>query len=235
MFNVILSPQSQYYNNFFVYLAYKSKSSMGFLPIMQGIEAGATAGLGLYQLLRARQLQKNLGERPQYNFDYAQRGVEGLSNLAQGDLGLNRVTQGINQNYANTISNIGKTASSGASATAAAVQAGAGMQDAMNQAIQSTEMQRLGMFQNYLAGVQGLQGYANQAFQTNQLDPYLQKQQEISALKQSGLQNTFGVLSGGVNLAAQSALKQELQGLQNAGKDITEDELKLILAKYNLG
>lgn len=207
---------------------------MAALPIMQGIEAGATAGLGLYQLLRARQLQKNLGERPQYNFDYAERGVEGMANLAQGDLGLNRLTQGINQNYANTISNIGKTASSGASATAAAVQAGASVQDAMNQAIQNTEMQRLGMFQNYLSGVQGLQGYADKAFQTNKLDPYQQKQQEISALKQSGLQNTFGVLSSGVNMAAQSALRKELGEIQNSGKDINKEELEAILKKYGL-
>ena len=154
------------------------------------IQAAGQIGYGVYQGIKANQLQKKLGPQPKYQYNDAQRAVAGQLALAQGEApGLTQQLQGVNQNLANTTQNIATMAPSGAAGLGALVQANAsGMQsyaDILGQAAQT----KLGLQQNYLQGVAGLQNYADKAYEINQLQPYMQKQQQIADLKAAGASN----------------------------------------------
>lgn len=183
------------------------------------IDTAAGVGLSAYELIRARQLQKQLGQRPQYDFGYAKAANQGQLNLAQGELpGVTQQMTGVNQTLANTTQSIANMAPSGASALGALVQAGAGAQQSQNDILANAIQQRLGLQQNYLQGKAGLQEYADKAFQVNQLDPYMMKLQEIAALKQAGLQNLGGAVSQMGTSLDQDALAKYLK--ENAGNTI---------------
>lgn len=182
-------------------------------PYLQAAEMAGTLGIGVYQLLKAKQLQKNLGNRPTYDYTEAKAANQGQLALAQGEApGLVQQMQGVNQTLANTTQSIANMAPSGAAGLGALVQAGAGTQQTVADLLANAAQQKLGLQQNYLQGKAGLQQYADQAFQINQLDPYVQKQNEIAAMKQAGLQNIGGGVSAAVDAssaaAAADAMKQ---------------------------
>jgi hypothetical protein len=182
-------------------------------PYLQAAEMAGTLGMGVYQLIKAKQLQKNLGDRPVYDYKEAKAANQGQLALAQGEApGLAQQMQGVNQSLANTTQSIANMAPSGAAGLGALVQAGAGTQQTVADLLANAAQQKLGLQQNYLQGKAGLQQYADQAFQVNQMDPYVQKQNEIAAMKQAGLQNIGGGVSAGVDMtsaaAAADAMKQ---------------------------
>lgn len=183
---------------------------LGALGWAGAIQAAGQIGYGLYQNVRANNLQKKLGPQPKYQYDNAKSAVAGQLSLAQGEApGVTQQLQGVNQNLANTTQNIATMAPSGAAGLGALVQANAsGMQsysDILGQAAQN----KLGLQQNYLQGVAGLQNYADKAYEINELQPYMQKQQQIADLKAAGATNVgSGIASGfdtiGSAISAQS-------------------------------
>lgn len=182
-------------------------------PYLQVAEMAGTLGMGAYQLIKAKQLQKKLGDRPVYDYTEAKAANQGQLALAQGEApGLAQQMQGVNQTLANTTQSIANMAPSGAAGLGALVQAGAGTQQTVADLLANAAQQKLGLQQNYLQGRAGLQQYADQAFQINQMDPYTQKVNEIAAMKQAGLQNIGGAFGAGVDAAsaaqAADALKQ---------------------------
>jgi hypothetical protein len=201
-------------------------------PYLQAAELAGTVGMGAYQLIKAKQLQKKLGDKPVYDYKEAKAANAGQLALAQGEApGLAQQMQGVNQSLANTTQSIANMAPSGAAGLSALVQAGAGSQQTVADLLANAAQQKLGLQQNYLQGKAGLQQYADQAYQINQLDPYTQKQNEIAAMKQAGLQNLGGALSAGVDMSAQNALAAQLK----EGKTgIGEGDLNSILEKAGL-
>jgi hypothetical protein len=180
-------------------------------PYMQAAEMAGTLGMGAYQLIKAKQLQKKLGAKPVYDYKEAKAANAGQLALAQGEApGLAQQMQGANQGLANTTQSIANMAPSGAAGLGALVQAGAGTQQTIADLTANAAQQKLGLQQNYLQGKAGLQQYADKAFEINQLDPYNQKVNEISAMKQAGLQNIGGGISAGVDMTSAAAANQSL-------------------------
>jgi hypothetical protein len=168
------------------------------LAILGALQAAGQIGYGMYQNNQAKKLQKDLGPRPQYQYNDAKRAVAGQLALAQGEApGVAQQLQGINQNLANTTQNIQTMAPSGAAGLGALVQANAsGMQsysDVLGQAAQT----KLGLQQNYLQCVAGLQNYADKAYEVNQLQPYMEQQQRIADLRAAGASNIGGGIQSG--------------------------------------
>jgi hypothetical protein len=200
-------------------------------PYFQVAELAGTAALGTWDLIKANQLKKGLGARPVYKYDQAIAANQGQLALAQGEApGLAQQMQGVNQNLANTTQSIANMAPSGAAGLGALVQAGAGTQQTVADLLANASQQKLGLQQNYLQGKAGLQQYADQAYQTNQLDPYIQKQNEIAALKQAGLQNVGNAVTGakdiGLASSEQGSMMDFLYGSLN------EEQKKEFRAKY---
>ena len=135
--------------------------------------------------------------------------------------------QGVNQSLANTTQSIANMAPSGAAGLGALVQAGAGTQQSVADLLANAAQQKLGLQQNYLQGKAGLQQYADQAFQINQLDPYTQKVNEIAAMKQAGMQNIGGGVSAGVD--ASSAANAQYKMSQQQEKNM--EEIRKLLGK----
>ena len=201
-------------------------------PYLQAAELAGTLGMGAYQLIKAKQLQKKLGDRPVYDYTEAKAANQGQLALAQGEApGLAQQMQGVNQTLANTTQSIANMAPSGAAGLGALVQAGAGTQQTVADLLANAAQQKLGLQQNYLQGKAGLQQYADIAFQKNQEDPYRDKVNEIAAMKQAGLQNLGGTLSAGVDMSAQNALAAQLKQGQTG---IAEGDLNSILEKAGL-
>lgn len=184
----------------------------GVLTAIQIAEALGTAGLGASQLIKAKKLQNKLGDRPVYDYTQAKAANQGQLALAQGEApGLAQQMQGVNQTLANTTQSIANMAPSGAAGLGALVQAGAGTQQTVADLLANAAQQKLGLQQNYLQGRAGLQQYADQAFQINQLDPYTQKVNEIAAMKQAGLQNIGGAVSAGADMASAAQAAESLK------------------------
>jgi hypothetical protein len=181
------------------------------LAIAGALQAAGQVGYGIYQNKQAKDLQKKLGPRPKYEYNDAQRAVQGQLALAQGEApGLTQQMQGINQNLANTTQNIQTMAPSGAAGLGALVQANAsGMQasaDVLGQAAQT----KLGLQQNYLQGVSGLQNYADKAYEMNQLQPYMEQQQRIADLRAAGASNIGGGIASGFDTIGSAISAQSI-------------------------
>lgn len=201
-------------------------------PYLQAAEMAGTLGMGVYQLIKAKQLQKNLGDRPVYDYKEAKAANAGQLALAQGEApGLAQQMQGVNQTLANTTQSIANMAPSGAAGLGALVQAGAGTQQTVADLLANAAQQKLGLQQNYLQGKAGLQQYADQAFQINQFDPYNQKVNEIAAMKQAGLQNIGGGISAGVDMTSAAAAADAMK--QGNTKDM--ETIMELLKKLNEG
>jgi hypothetical protein len=206
-----------------------------FTPWGQIADTAVGVGTGVYQLIKARQLQKQLGERPEYDFNYAKGAVAGQLALAQGEApGLSQQMTAANQSLANTTQNIASMAPSGAAGLGALVQAGAANQQQQNDILASALQQKLGLQQNYLQGLSNLEANNYQAFDINQMQPYQMKLGEISALKQAGMQNIGGGISNlGQSIDASSMQDQltsnfnqnTLQAMVDSGL-ISEDQAK---------
>ena len=201
-------------------------------PYLQAAELAGTLGMGTYQLIKAKQLQKKLGDRPVYDYTEAKAANQGQLALAQGEApGLAQQMQGVNQTLANTTQSIANMAPSGAAGLGALVQAGAGTQQTVADLLANAAQQKLGLQQNYLQGKAGLQQYADKAFDINQMDPYTQKVNEISAMKQAGLQNIGGAVSAGVDMTSTAAATQALATRQSKDSEAIQKLLAELLAK----
>ena len=177
-------------------------------PYAQLADTAVGVGTGVYQLIKARQLQKQLGERPVYDFNYAKDAVAGQLALAQGEApGLSQQMTAANQSLANTTQNIAAMAPSGAAGLGALVQSGAANQQMQNDILANALQQKMGLQQSYLQGLSNLEGYNQTAFDINKMQPYQMKLGEISALKQAGMQN----IGGGVSNLAQSIDASRMQ------------------------
>jgi hypothetical protein len=181
------------------------------LAVAGAIQAAGQIGYGIYQNQKAKKLQKDLGPQPKYQYNDAKRAVAGQLALAQGEApGVTQQLQGVNQNLANTTQNIATMAPSGAAGLGALVQANAsGMQsyaDILGQAAQT----KLGLQQNYLQGVSGLQNYADKAFEVNQLQPYMQQQQRIADLQAAGATNIGGGIASGFDTIGSAISAQSI-------------------------
>lgn len=175
------------------------------LALLGAIQAAGQIGYGMYQQNQAKNLQKKLGPQPTYDFDYAKRGVAGQLNLAQGEApGLTQQLQGVNQNVANTTQNIQNMAPSGAAGLGALVGVNANANQSYADIIGQGAMTKQGLMQNYLQGVSGLQGYADKAYETNKLSPYLRQQEQITQLQGAGNENIGGGIASGFDTIGSS-------------------------------
>lgn len=181
------------------------------LAIAGAVQAAGQIGYGIYQNKQAKDLQSKLGPRPKYQYNDAKRAVAGQLALAQGEApGVTQQLQGVNQNLANTTQNIATMAPSGAAGLGALVQANAsGMQsysDILGQAAQT----KLGLQQNYLQGVAGLQNYADKAYEINELQPYMEQQQRIADLRAAGATNIGGGIASGFDTIGSAISAQSI-------------------------
>jgi hypothetical protein len=175
------------------------------LALLGAIQAAGQIGYGAYQQIQAKNLQKKLGPQPTYDFDFAKRGVAGQLNLAQGEApGLTQQLQAVNQNVANTTQNIANMAPSGAAGLGALVGVNANANQSYADIIGQGAMTKQGLLQNYLQGVSGLQGYADQAFQINKLGPYKEMQGDVKELLLAGNQNIGGGIASGFDTIGSS-------------------------------
>ena len=206
------------------------------LALLGAIQAAGQIGYGLYQQKQAKDLQKKLGEQPAYDFNYAKRGVAGQLNLAQGEApGLTQQLQGVNQNLANTTQNLQNMAPSGAAGLGALVGVNANANQSYADIIGQGAMVKQGLLQNYLQGLGGLQGYADQAYQTNKLSPYTQQKEELTALQGAGTQNIGGGIASGFDtigssIAANSVGDLTSQAVSLKGLNLSEDAVKAAVA-----
>lgn len=201
-------------------------------PYMQLIEMAGTLGMGAYQMHKANQLKDSLGGRPVYDYKEAKAANQGQLALAQGEApGLAQQMQGVNQGLANTTQSIANMAPSGAAGLGALVQAGAGTQQTVADLLANAAQQKLGLQQNYLQGKAGLQQYADQAFQTNKMDLYTQKVNEIAAMKQAGMQNIGGAVSAGVDMTSTAAANQALASGNTKDSEAIKKLLEELLGK----
>lgn len=192
-------------------MAAAAAGGLGPLGVAGAIQAAGQIGYGIFQTVQGNQLQKKLGPQPKYQYNDAKRAVAGQLALAQGEApGLSQQLQGVNQNLANTTQNIATMAPSGAAGLGALVQANAsGMQsyaDILGQSAQT----KLGLQQNYLQGVAGLQNYADKAFETNELQPYMQQQQRINDMKAAGATNIGGGIASGFDTIGSAISSQSI-------------------------
>jgi len=175
------------------------------LALLGAIQAAGQIGYGVYQQQQAKSLQKKLGPQPIYDFDYAKRGVAGQLNLAQGEApGMTQQLQAVNQSVANTNQNIQNMAPSGAAGLGALVGVNANANQSYADIIGQGAMTKQGLLQNYLQGVSGLQGYADKAYETNKLSPYLRQQEQITQLQGAGNENIGGGIASGFDTIGSS-------------------------------
>lgn len=175
------------------------------LALLGAIQAAGQIGYGMYQQQQAKNLQKKLGPQPTYDFNYAKRGVAGQLNLAQGEMpGVTQQLQAVNQNVANTTQNIANMAPSGAAGLGALVGVNANANQSYADIIGQGAMTKQSLLQNYLQGVGGLQGYADKAYETNKLSPYLQQQEKINQLQGAGNENIGGGIASGFDTIGSS-------------------------------
>jgi hypothetical protein len=206
------------------------------LALLGAIQAAGQIGYGAYQQRQAKNLQKKLGPQPTYDFDFAKRGVAGQLNLAQGEApGLTQQLQGVNQNVANTNQNIQNMAPSGAAGLGALVGVNANANQSYADIIGQGAMTKQGLMQNYLQGVGGLQGYADQAFQTNKFVPYKEMQADVKELQGAGTQNIGGGIASGFDtigssIAANSVGDLTSQAVTLRGLNLSEDAVKAAVA-----
>jgi hypothetical protein len=183
------------------------------LALLGAIQAAGQIGYGAYQQRQAKNLQKKLGPQPTYDFDFAKRGVAGQLNLAQGEApGLTQQLQGVNQNVANTNQNIQNMAPSGAAGLGALVGVNANTNQSYADIIGQGAMTKQGLMQNYLQGVSGLQGYADQAYQFNKFGPYKEMQADVKELQGAGTQNIGGGIASGFDTIGSSIAAKSLSG-----------------------
>ena len=95
--------------------------------------------------------------------------------------------------------------------------------------------QRLGLQQGYLQGVSGLQGYADKAYETNKLAPYLRQQEMINQLQGAGTENIGGGIASGFDtigssIAANSVGDLTSQAVTLRGLNLSEDAVKAAVA-----
>lgn len=209
------------------------------LAILGAVQAAGQIGYGIYQQRQAKKGLQALGPQPTQNFDYAKKAVAGQLNLAQGEApGVTQQLQGVNQNLANTTQNIQTMAPSGAAGLGALVQANAsGMQsyaDILGQAAQT----KLGLQQNYLSGVAGLQGYADQAFMTNKLNPYMESKARFTQLQGAGTENIAGGIQSGLStigsaMSARSVGDLTTQSASLKSMNLSEDAVKAAVANLS--
>lgn len=197
------------------------------LAALGAIQAAGQIGYGLYQQKQAKDLQKKLGPQPTYDFDYAKRGVAGQLNLAQGEMpGVTQQLQGVNQNVANTTQNIQNMAPSGAAGLGALVGVNANANQSYADIIGQGAMMKQGLLQNYLQGVSGLQGYADQAYQYK-LGAYKDLQTKVDELQGAGTQNIGGGIASGFDtigssIAANSVGNLTTQAVTLRGLNLSE-------------
>lgn len=211
------------------------------LAIAGAVQAAGQIGYGIYQNKQAKKGLKALGSQPLYKYDQAKNAVAGQLALAQGEApGLTQQLQGVNQNLANTTQNIQTMAPSGAAGLGALVQANAsGMQsyaDIYGQAAQN----KLGLQQNYLQGVAGLQSYADKAYETNQYLPYMQKYQQLNDLKAAGAENVGKGIQGafdtiGSSLTAKSGVGSAFSAETIKSANYSQDQVKNFIASFPSG
>lgn len=197
------------------------------LAALGAIQAAGQIGYGIYQQKQAKDLQKKLGPQPTYDFDYAKRGVAGQLNLAQGEMpGVTQQLQGVNQNVANTTQNIQNMAPSGAAGLGALVGVNANANQSYADIIGQGAMMKQGLLQNYLQGVSGLQGYADQAYQYK-LGAYKDLQTKVDELQGAGNQNIGGGIASGFDtigssIAANSVGDLTTQAVTLRGLNLSE-------------
>jgi hypothetical protein len=197
------------------------------LAALGAIQAAGQIGYGLYQQKQAKDLQKKLGPQPTYDFDFAKRGVAGQLNLAQGEMpGVTQQLQGVNQNVANTTQNIQNMAPSGAAGLGALVGVNANANQSYADIIGQGAMMKQGLLQNYLQGVGGLQGYADQAYQYK-LGAYKDLQTKVDELQGAGNQNIGGGIASGFDtigssIAANSVGDLTTQAVTLRGLNLSE-------------
>jgi hypothetical protein len=184
------------------------------LGTLAAIQAAGQLGYGIYQTAQARKLREQLGKQPKYDFDYAKRAAAGTQNLAQGEMpGVSAQRQTIDQLFANASGNIMSMAPSGAAATAANVQNFGSLLNAARTVEGEGALQRLALQQQGLSAIGGLQSYADQAFQANQLGPYTQNLGRINELQAAGFGNISGGIQSGVSALGSQVLANQLKGV----------------------
>ena len=189
---------------------------MAFSKVAPFVQPALQAAGGIYQLIRANQLKKSLGERPEYNTPESQvQRLENAKREGYSDLAGRSILEGnIAESTASGVSNVKDMASSSSGALQAVLGLKGQEQDQLTNlglaAAQDRERK-----QAMLRGELGIDAqYQDKAFDMNEMQPYQDKASAIAALKGSGMQNLFsggaGASNAGVTLENQKAWQDYL-------------------------
>jgi hypothetical protein len=188
--------------------------------ILGGVNAAFQIGSGISQLFKAKKINP---VRPTYDFESMNRG--GLENrnmfknlMNAGMPGLQKASADIMANQSNIM------AANERGATDASTQlllANAG-QARTNDALTNLGVQNAQFSANQASGLAqanaGLDQGRAQAFQFNEVEPYLDKKQQKEQLMQSGLAN----ISGGLGTAASAASSFQAGKMQQQNFNLTK-------------
>ena len=186
-------------------------------PITTAFSLAPTAiklGTGIAQMIKGNKMGK---DNPRPEFEIPTAAIEALNSARVGAstfgmAGQDLMESKLDQNLANTTSDILGSATSSTDALAALVKAGG------NRMASQTDLDIAGA-QDYeqrkreLRGeLKGMAEWQNLEFQTNEMQPFLDKAAAASALKGAGMQNVVNSLSEAGGTLANNALYNDILG-----------------------
>jgi hypothetical protein len=187
---------------------------------MQGVQSAFQIGTGISQMLKAKKINP---VRPTYDFETLNKGqLENrnmFKNLMNGGMpGLQKASADIMANQSNIMAANERGATDSSTQLLLANSGQARTNDALtNLGVQNAQFSanQAGNLAQANAGLD--QGRA-QAFQFNEVEPYLDKKQQKEQLLQSGLAN----ISGGLGTAASAASSFQAGKNQKQNYDLTK-------------
>lgn len=166
------------------------------LPLLAAIPTAVQAGTGIYQAVKGNQMARSM-DRPEYEIPQ-----EVLDNLTDAQI---QALRGLPQEqislYLDNVARSEQSALEAMSTRNAGLTGLSGVQQQSNDAYRdllSMDAQQRQANEKALMGVRSdVAGYRDKAFQTNQMQPYLDMMQGAEAMKGAGIQNIMGGVQAG--------------------------------------
>lgn len=166
------------------------------LPLLAAIPTAVQAGTGIYQAVKGNQMARSM-DRPEYEIPQ-----EVLDNLTDAQI---QALRGLPQEqislYLDNVARSEQSALEAMSTRNAGLTGLSGVQQQSNDAYRdllSMDAQQRQANEKALMGVRSdVAGYRDKAFQTNQMQPYIDMMQGAEAMKGAGIQNIMGGVQAG--------------------------------------
>ncbi len=196
-------------------------------------QAAISGGVGLWQLLQARKMNKNLGERPE--FETPQSVVN--ANILSQKMAANRflpnqayAEQSLNTSLAQGADNIYDSAGSSSEALAALTNLYGSRMASQNELASMAANNANNNMGNYINDLRSTAPYELQAFEFNKVLPWEQKTAAIEAMRGAGFENFISGVKGNASTGTSGA--GDIAANFMVSKDI-EKRTKAIQDDYN--